>query len=50
MTKMASAAFYRSVIEEGPGALLVGRDLLENYLKFQGLVLVWAAFGGKQYT
>jgi hypothetical protein len=43
------AAFDPSVIEDGPGALLVRRDLLENYLESQGLVLVWAAFGGKQY-
>ena len=33
----------------GPGALLVRRDVLEKYLASQGLALIWAAFGGKQY-
>jgi hypothetical protein len=41
-------AFDPSVFESGPGALLVRKDALQQYLTDNGLELFWTVTGEKQ--
>jgi hypothetical protein len=43
------AAYDPSVSSAGPHALIVRRDLLEQFLTDQALSLVWTVLGGKHY-
>ena len=44
------AAFDPAVHKEGPGALLIRKDLLMKYLSDEGLAVCWVILGGKTVT